>query len=175
MRLSSLLFLALLPTASLALAQDDLAKKIANDPSAPSVNGAKAKLVDDSGVQGGKALQVTVARKGAHDWDSTVESAVSKPVKAGDRLVLAFDAKLISIDGGATNATLPYNAIQLQAAPYSTVISGPAAIGSGWQFYKIEGKSDRNYGPGELKATIQLGNAKQTVDFGPIVVLDMGQ
>jgi hypothetical protein len=34
--------------------------------------------------------------------------------------------------------------------------------------------SDRNYAAGDLKVTIQLATAKQTVDFGPIAVLDMG-
>ena len=33
----------------------------------------------------------------------------------------------------------------------------------------------RNYAPGEVKVTIQLATAKQTVDFGPIMLFDMGQ
>jgi hypothetical protein len=41
--------------------------------------------------------------------------------------------------------------------------------------YQITGKSDRDYGPGQLKVTIQLATAKQTVDFGPIMLFDMGQ
>lgn len=171
----SLAFLAIAAVASAALAQDDLAKKIVNDPSNPAVNGAKAALVDDSSVSGGKALRITVARKGKNDWDSSLESALTKRVKAGDHLVLTFDAKLDSIDGGGTTATLPYNAIQLQGAPYSTVFSESVTVGPEWQFHKIEGTADRAYGPGEIKATIQLGNAKQTVEFGPVVVFDLGQ
>jgi hypothetical protein len=38
--------------------------------------------------------------------------------------------------------------------------------------FNVEGTSNAAYARGELKVTIQLATAKQTVDFGPIVVLD---
>jgi len=160
-----------------ALAQSaaDLASKIINDPGSPNVNGAKAKLVDDAAVQGGKALQVVVARKGAHDWDSSVDTTIKKPIKAGDHLMLAFQAKLVSIDGGGPTATLPYNAVQMNAAPYTTVISGSATVGTTWGLQKIEGTAARDFAPGEIKTTMQLGNAKQTIEFGPVMLFDMGQ
>jgi hypothetical protein len=70
---------------------------------------------------------------------------------------------------------LPYNAVQLASAPYSTVISGSNEIGPGWKQLQVTGKADRDYPANALKVTIQLAAAKQTVDFGPIIVLDMGQ
>jgi hypothetical protein len=54
-------------------------------------------------------------------------------------------------------------------------MSGPAEIGPEWKDFKVEGVSNGVYGPNELKVTIQLATAKQTVDFGPIVVLDTGK
>ena len=169
------LVLALMAPAGIAAAQDDSASKIINDPGAPEVRGAKAKLVNDAKAQGGKALRVTVAKKGANAWDSVVESAVKKPIKAGDQLILAFQARLQQGDGGATTATLPYNAIQLSAAPYSSVVQGSADIGAEWKLQQIKGKAAKDYAAGTAKVTIHLGNAKQTVDFGPIIVLNMGQ
>lgn len=159
-----------------AAAQDgsDLASKLVNNFAAPSVNGAKASLVDDPNVDGGKALRVVVPKKGDNNWDSTVESAITKPVKAGDHLVLQFQARLEKGDGGATTATLPYNTIQLNAAPYTGIVSGQATVGPNWTVEKIEGTANKNYAPGDLKASIQIGNAKQTIDFGPIMVFDMG-
>lgn len=164
---------AIAPAAQVGAAQDDIADKIINDPGAPDVRGAKAKLVDDAKAQGGKALRVTVAKKGANPWDSVVESAVSKPIKAGDSIILAFQARLEK--GDAATATLPYNAIQLSAAPYSAVISGTADIGPEWKLQQIKGKADKDYAAGTVKATIQLGNARQTVDLGPVMVVNMGQ
>jgi hypothetical protein len=157
------------------LAQDDLAKKIVNDPGAPDVNGAKASLVDDARAQGGRALRVAVPRKGANPWDSSVGGAIKKPIARGDKLVLLFSARLEKGENGAATSTLPYNAVQLAAAPYATVMQGTADIGPEWKDFKVEGVSDGNYGAGDLKVTIQLATAKQTVDFGPIVVLDMGK
>jgi hypothetical protein len=51
-------------------------------------------------------------------------------------------------------------------------MQGSAVIGPEWKDFKVEGASNGAYGPNELKVTIQLATAKQTVDFGPIVVLD---
>ena len=157
-----------------ALAQDDITKEIVNDPSAPDVNGAKASLVDDAKAQGGKALRVQVPRKGANPWDSSVGGAIKKPVSNGDHLVLLFSARLEKGENGATT-TLPYNAIQLAAAPYSTIMQGSAEIGPEWKDFKVTGTANGSYPANALKVTIQLATAKQTVDFGPIVVLDTGK
>lgn len=159
-------------TAAVA-AQDDLATKIVNDPGAPQVRGAKARLVNDPNAQGGKALRVAVAKKGTNNWDSVVESAIKKPIKAGDSLILAFQARLEK--GAAATATLPFNAIQLNAAPYSTIISGPVDVGPEWKLQQIKGKADKDYAADTVKATIQLGDAARTVDLGPIMVINMGQ
>ena len=153
----------------------DLAKDIVNDPTNPQVDGAKAALRDDPKVQGGKALRIEVARKGAHPWDASVGGPINKPVHAGDKLVLAFWARLEKGENGATTATLPYDAIQLASAPYSTVVSGSNRIGPDWKLEQVTGTADKDYPAGTLKVTIQLATARQTVDFGPIVVLDTGK
>src|SRR6186713_871819 len=105
-----------------ALAQDAL--NIINDPGAPVVQGASGRLRDDPAVQGGKALRVVVRGKGANPWDVAVESAIAQPVKAGDQLLLAFWARLEKGEGGATATTLPYNTVQLSAAPYTALFAG---------------------------------------------------
>lgn len=171
------LALAGLAVAASAAAQngDDLLSKTINDYASPNVVGAKGKLIDDPKAQAGKALRVVVAKKGADPWDSAVESTVTKPIKAGDNLILAFNARLQQADGGATTATLPYNAVQMSAAPYTPIFSGPLTIGPEWKLYQVKGKAAANYAANTVKATIQLGNAKQTVDFGTIFVFDMGQ
>lgn len=174
MRFALILLLALAPVGA-AAAQSDLTTRIANDPGAPQVNGAKAKLVDDPAAQGGKALRVTVAKQGKNNWDSVVESPISKPVKAGDRLVLMFDIRLQQDRGAAPGSTSLYSAVQMTAAPYTSVLSGQVAVSPEWKPQKIEGRVAKSYAAGELKVSIQLGNAKQTVDLGPIVVLNLGQ
>lgn len=172
-KLLGAVLVAILPAA--LAAQEDFSKEIANDPAAPEVSGAKATLVDDAKVQGGKALRIAVPKKGTNPWDSAVGGAIKKPVERGDHLVLLFSARLEKGENGATTTTLPYAAIQLNAAPYSTIMQDSAAIGQDWKDFKVEGVSDNHYSPNQLKVTIQLATAKQTVDFGPIVVLDRGK
>jgi len=161
--------------AGAAFAQSDLAKKIINDPGSPTVDGAKARLVDDATAAGGKALRVTVAKKGQNNWDSVVESTIGKPVKAGDRLVLTVEAKSVKGPDATTAASIPYVAVQQIAAPYKALFSGQVPLTSDWKLHQFEGRADKAYPAGTLKATIQIGNARQTIDLGPAVVVNMGQ
>jgi hypothetical protein len=125
-------------------------------------------------VQGGKALRIVVRGKGANPWDVAVESAIGQPVRAGDELLLAFWARLEKGDGGATT-TLPFNAIQLSAAPYTALFAGPAEVGAEWKLHEVRGKATTDHAAGTLKATIHLATASQTVEFGPIFVVNLGQ
>jgi hypothetical protein len=157
---------------------DAIVKQIINVPSpkAFSVQGMKTppKPRKDAAVQGGEALRVAVPGKGANPWDIAVSDPIQKPVKAGDRIVLAFWARLEKGPDGATTATLPYNGIQLSSAPYSQVLSGAVEIGPEWKLHEIRGVADKDYPAGALGVTIHLSTAKQTVDIGPIFVLDQG-
>ena len=148
---------------------------IINDPGAPQVNGASGRLRDDASVQGGKALRVVVRGKGANPWDVAVESPLTQPVKAGDELLLAFWARLEKGEGGATSTTLPYNAVQLSAAPYTALFSGAAEVGPEWKLHEVRGKAAADHAGNALKATIHLATAAQTVEFGPIFVVNLGQ
>jgi len=148
---------------------------IVNDPGSPSVNKAKAKLIDDANVTGGKALRVEVAAKSEHAWDSNVTSALKRPVQQGDTLLLVTWVKLVQGDNGATTATLPWNAVSITTPPWSAILGSSADIGPEWKQIEISGKADKDYKPTDLSISFQLGNAKQTVDFGPILLLDLGQ
>jgi hypothetical protein len=163
------------PSALAALDPNTIASKIVNDPGAPEVRGTKAQLVDDPKVTGGKAMRLQIPRKGQNAWDISVNSALKKPVKAGDTLLLVFQARLVEGENGATTTTLPWNTISLTSPPWSGVVGGPTDIGPDWKMVEIKGKADKNYAAGALAAGIQLATAKQTVDLGPIIVLDLGQ
>jgi len=174
---SSAAALLLLATSSVPLqaqAADDLASKIVNDPSEPQVNGAKAALHDDAKVQGGKALRIQVKGKGTNAWDAAIESPIKKPIQAGDRIVLAFSARLEKSDSGAATAVFPFAGVQLATAPYSSIAQNGFELGPDWKMVEIRGTADRNYPAESLKVSIHLATAKQTVDFGPVVVLNLG-
>ncbi|HEY0413356.1 MAG TPA: hypothetical protein VGD66_09450 [Allosphingosinicella sp.] len=157
---------------------DDILDKVINvpPPSAWRIDGLRdrPKVRTDSSVQGGKALRVEIPGKGADPWAVSAANPVEKPVKAGDKLILAFWARLEIGEDGAAAATLPHNGVQLAAAPYTAVFAGPVTIGPEWKMYEVRGKADRDYAGGQLNVVLHLATAKQVIDLGPVFLLDMG-
>lgn len=132
------------------------------------------KLRDDKTVQGGKALRVAVSGANAQPWAVNATNPLVKPVQAGDTLMLAFWARLAKADGGATTAQVPTAAIQITKEPYTSVIGAPVTIGSEWKLHQVKGRVDKSYAPGDLSVSIHLATGRQTIDLGPVFVLDMG-
>src|SRR3954464_15696975 len=137
--------------------------------------GAQAQVRNDSTVQGGKALRVQVPGRSAQAWTTAVSVPINRPIHNGDNLVLAFWARLEQGDNGATTASLPYNAIQLSAAPYTALFSGGVTVTPTWQMFEIDGRAARDYAADSVNAAIHLAPGHQTIDIGPVFVLDMGQ
>lgn len=176
-RLIALLLLAA-PAGASGQAADDIVNKIINIPAPASfqVNGVKTKpkVRSDEGVQGGKALRVDIPGASPQPWSISIGDAITKPVKKGDRLVLAFWARLAKGENGAASAILPSNSVQIAREPYTSVFGGPATIGPEWKLHEVRGTADKDYAAGDLGVSIHLATAKQTVDIGPIFVLDLG-
>jgi hypothetical protein len=172
---AALLLACAAPAAVVGQSGDDLAAQIINDPGAPEVTGGKAALRDDAAVQGGKALRIQVPKKGSDPWATALGSAVKKPVKAGDTLLLAFYVRLESGENGAATATLPFAGVQLADSPWTPIFHEPVEIGHDWKLIQVKGRADRDYGAGKLKVTVHLATARQTIDFGPLILLDQGR
>jgi hypothetical protein len=158
-----------------ARAQDDVAKQIVNVPSpgAFTVYGLadKPKLRKDAGVQGGQALRIVIPAKGATPYAIGLQVPVAKPVKKGDRLVLAFWARFDQAEGSSVE--IANAAVQLAAAPYSAFMGKPVTIGPAWKLYSVEGTADRDYAAGEIGIAMQLATGKQVIDIGPVFLLDL--
>jgi len=138
-------------------------------------NGARGQVRNDASVQGGKALRVDVPGRNAQAWTTAVSVPINRAVHNGDHLVLAFWARLEQGENGATTASLPYNAVQLSGAPYTAVFSGGVTVTPQWQMFEISGQANRDYADGALNVAIHLATGRQTIDIGPVFVLDMGQ
>jgi hypothetical protein len=177
------LFLLAAAPAAAALAQaapaaeDDIANRIINlpPPAATRVDGAKGSVRKDETVQGGKALRIPVPGKSDQAWATAVANPIEKPVKAGDKIVLAFWARLAKAEAGVTSASLPFAGVQLASAPYTPVFTGAVEIGPEWKMYEVTGKANKDHAGGTLNAAIHLATGKHTIDLGPIFVLNMGQ
>ena len=138
-------------------------------------NGAHGQVRNDSSVQGGKALRVDVPRRSAQPWDTAVAVPINRAVHGGDNLILAFWARLEQGENGATTASLPSNAVQLAAAPYTAVFGGPVTVTPQWQMFEIRGQANHDYPADSLTVSMHLATGHQIIDIGPVFVLDMGQ
>ncbi|HVJ00383.1 MAG TPA: hypothetical protein VM657_15095 [Sphingomonas sp.] len=157
---------------------DDIVDKIVNNPNPQAFEiynaPEPARVVTAKSVQGGHALRVEIPGADAKPWAISLSDPIEKPVKKGDKLVLAFyarAAKSAAADGGAH---LPNNGVQLAKAPYTGIFGGPVDITSEWKMYNLQGVADRDYAAGELAVSMHLASGKQTLEFGPIFVLDLG-
>lgn len=168
--------LLLAPVGSVAAAAqaDDIASKIINKAGSTSVRGVKAKYRNDKGVQGGKAIRLPITRT-ANAWDASLNAEVDKPIKAGDKLILAFWARAEKGDEGASTAKIPLAGIQVNSPPWTNVMQGEVTVGPTWELHQVKGKADKDYAVGGVGVAIHLGNANRTLDFGPLFVLNMGQ
>ena len=160
-------------------AEDDIASHIISVP-VPAryrVDGLRngGRVHSDATVQGGKSLRIEVPGRSEQVWSVAVSVPITAAVHANDELVLAFWARLERGENGATSAELPYNAVQLASAPYTQVFGGPATIGPEWHMFEIHGRATQDYAAGALNVAMHLATGHQTIDIGPVFVLNMGQ
>ena len=124
------------------------------------------KLVSDKAVQGGKALRVPLT--GAGDpWSVGVNIPLIKPVKAGDKLVVAFYARLNKSDA----PTAKINAqVQLSSAPYTAIAGKPFDVPAQWTLFTVKAVADKDYAKGTLTAAFHINTGKQTIGLGLVAV-----
>lgn len=165
---------ALAPVASHA--QDLMSRSLtapAADQWQSSGNGESHKLVKDDGVRGGWAYQVTAAKAGQNPWDVQANVSTDRPVKNGDVILLAFWAKAAPPPAGAAAISAPA-AIQEAAAPYTRLGEANLSITPDWKLYYVAATATKDYVPQALNVSVQLAAAAQTVDLGPVFLLDYG-
>lgn len=135
--------------------------------------GGKPASIKDAKVQFGKAIRVDTPGSG-DPWAIGVNSPLSKPVKKGDKIVIAFYAR-VEKGADASGAGKVMGQLQLAAAPYTQVFGKPCDVTGEWKLCTAAGHADRDYGAGELAAALHLNTAKQTLDIGAMAVLNYGQ
>ncbi|WP_066798293.1 hypothetical protein [Sphingomonas soli] len=128
------------------------------------------RTVVDEGVEGGRALPVTVSGKG-EVWATGVNVPITKAVKAGDKITIYFWAKLQGATGSARIAAAQ---LQLAAAPYTKIFGDGVTITPQWKLYQVSGVADAAYPKGTLNAAFHLNTGSHTVVLGAVAVLQGG-
>ncbi|MDE2184139.1 MAG: hypothetical protein KGJ78_14060 [Alphaproteobacteria bacterium] len=168
--------LAMLGAATMAASASDILQKAISDPGAfwTIWGPAKTNYVTDSRVKGGAAERVTISPKPRNPWDVGASTAISKPVRKGDVVLLMFWARaerppqgsdLVMLTGRIYENAHPDNGV----TPQTNFL-----IGDQWKLYYASGKATKDYPAGALNAAMVLGSSEQVIDFGPLHVLDLG-
>lgn len=158
--------------APFAFAQNDVSKQLLNDPNtAWTVYGPQShKKVRDKSVQGGGAVEVSVAARGAHPWDTAAQVPISGKIAAGDHILAAAWLKATTASGAPADLNMR---IQATTAPYDAVAEKQQDVGDGWKLYSLDTIAGHGCAPEACALVIHLGSARQTVALGPAFVLKL--
>lgn len=177
LRTALLLGLLAAPLAAPAVAQDDAAQQMINDPNPAMFQvwglTPAPKSVKDDSVQGGRSVHVATTGNG-NPWDVSVNVPIIKPIKAGDHLQMMYYAKLEKPAEGETTGKIT-GQLQISSAPYTVVMGSTVDVPQEWKLFVVEGRADKDYAKGTLNATFHLNQGHHTIAMGLVAVFDKGQ
>lgn len=173
--LAALSLLAVVPPAA-AQEGESASDRIVNDPRVPALTAYGLNLPpqirSDKDVQFGKALRIQLPGHAEFGRIGVITPTL-KPVKKGDRIVIAFWARAEKTEGGAPGVI---RRAQLEAITpgIRTIFEKAFDIGPEWKMHQFSGVADQDYPAGQLNAALHLNGAKQVLDIGPVFVLNYG-
>jgi len=154
---------------------DDILKHLVNSPNAASwiAYGSQAsKQIKDPAVQGGGAFEVQVTAVGPQPYTTAAQQDITGPIKKGDKLIVVLWIKAAA---SAASPTPLHVRMQVNSGSYDGILDQDVNVTNSWDRYVLQGVSAADHPKGSAVLMVQLGQAKQTIDFGPAFVLDMGQ
>lgn len=168
--------LAILATSPASAGDDEWAQKAINNPADSwGIWGTqKIQFMKDHKLPGGDFRRVTISPLPDKPWDIGGYVAITKPVKKGDVLLLAFWARAEKTPAGSD--FIDVSGRIHESAPPSASITPETQflIGREWKLYYASGTADKDYPVGALGCGMVLGTGVQTVDLGPAYIVDYG-
>jgi hypothetical protein len=167
--------LVCVPASTLALgafAQDDISKKLINEPGNWNIYGAAqtSKRVKDDKVQGGQAMEIKIASTGGNPWDAAAESQITGKITKGDKIVAAVWVRSKTADNAPAKLNMR---MQVSSPPYVSFGEQQISAGADWQMQTLEFTAAEDHAPKTAALTIHLNTGKQTIYLGPAFILNM--
>jgi len=122
----------------------------------------------------GQAISARIKKRKDNPWDTALWFELDDGVKKGDKVSISFWARTAKAPKSQENAEIVVF-VGRDVEPYDYVISEDVLLESEWKLYTLEAVSDGYFPDGKMKAEYQLAKHKQTVEFGPVFVNNMGQ
>ncbi len=126
----------------------------------------------DVGLPGGKATRFMVPAKLANPWDAGVNIPITRAIRKGETLRIAIAAR--KPVAGATPSALGIR-VQRNVPDYEGFGDNDLPVGPEWQLIQLKTTADRDIPAGEGVVALHLGGAAQTIDIGPVWVIDTPQ
>ena len=171
------------PPASAAVAQAPaagtgrLSDKLVNDPRTAMWTvygtGQTSEVLPTGGPQNYPATRVTVRNRGAHAWDVGAGSPLTKPIAAGDTVLMAVYLRAPLLRDGVTT-TVSYFGVNQGAPPYDMVAQATATVTNQWKLFYASGRASKAYAADAISASIHLASEGHVIDLGPVRVFDLG-
>lgn len=155
-----------------AFAQDDISKKLINEPGSWNIYGAAQtnKRIKDDKVQGGQAMEIKIASAGGNPWDAAAESQITGKITKGDKIVAAVWVRTKTADNAPVNLNMR---MQVSSPPYVSFGEQQITAGPDWQMQTLEFTAAEDHAPKTAALTIHLNTGKQTIYLGPAFILNM--
>jgi hypothetical protein len=155
-----------------AFAQDDISKKLINEPGNWNIYGAAqtSKRVKDDKVQGGQAMEIKIASTGGNPWDAAAESQITGKITKGDKIVAAVWVRSKTADNAPAKLNMR---MQVSSPPYVSFGEQQISAGADWQMQTLEFTAAEDHAPKTAALTIHLNTGKQTIYLGPAFILNM--
>lgn len=133
--------------------------------------------IDAPDVAGGKATRAVMTKAGAQPWDDGVSSPGNAAVKKGDMIFVAVYIRATQPAPGAETGQITAMGASLGQSPWTAIatMSGTPTLPKGqWKLVYAAGVADSDYPAGSVNFGMQLGGSEQTLDIGPVYVLNLG-
>ncbi len=121
----------------------------------------------------GQAISARIKKRKDNPWDTALWFDLRDGVNKGEKVSISFWARTAKAPKSQDNAEIVVF-VGRNEEPYDYVISENILLEDDWKLYTLEGVADAKFHEGRMKAEYQLAKHKQTVEFGPVFVNNMG-
>lgn len=136
--------------------------------------GIRKKIIESDGVPGGEAFSVKAIKKNKEAYKSGMKTPILSAVAEGDLLLVAVWVRIIKVaDGG--QGEISGVSVQLSGKPYTTFFTTNISATEEWAPYYFWGRASEDFGKEALAVSYPLLTKKQTMQFGPTFVMNLGK
>jgi hypothetical protein len=130
-------------------------------------------LVPAKNMPGGTATAINMSSLGKNVYDAGINIPIAEALTQGDVLTIAFVARTISAetDTGAGKVAIR---VQHNKPPYNGFGDNVLNLGPNWKVYQLRTQAKIDVPAGEAVVALHLAGAKQSLEIGPVYVVNAG-